>query len=65
MQALRGVRACLPSWHRKPAELAARAGSALASRASSVRSALASAEARPRALGSIGDVFSERTLTKV
>ncbi|KAK9839865.1 hypothetical protein WJX81_007319 [Elliptochloris bilobata] len=51
VQAIRSVRARLPAWHHKPAELAARAGSAIASRASSVRSALASAEAR---VGEVG-----------
>lgn len=54
VQALKGVRARLPAWRHKPAELAARAGSAIASRASSVRSALASAEARARVHGSCG-----------
>ena len=54
VQALRGVRARLPAWRHKPAELAARAGSAIASRASSVRSALASAEARARVHSSCG-----------
>lgn len=54
VQALKGVRARLPAWRHKPAELAARAGSAIASRASSVRSALASAEARAWVYGRDG-----------